>query len=89
MRRYLAGLMDPFVSLLEVHKLLYFMQEAGQPLRLTSIPKPLTDLMQRTFATYCTPLSKAISYLGMPMAVMHLTSSSNWCQALWRMLRPS
>jgi O-acetyl-ADP-ribose deacetylase (regulator of RNase III) len=35
MHRYLAGLMDPFVTLLEVHKLLYFMQEAGQPLRLT------------------------------------------------------
>jgi len=34
MRRYLAGLMDPFVSLLELHKLMYFMQEAGEPLRL-------------------------------------------------------
>jgi O-acetyl-ADP-ribose deacetylase (regulator of RNase III) len=32
--RYLGGLMDPFVTLLEVHKLLYFMQEAGQRLRL-------------------------------------------------------
>lgn len=32
--RYLGGLMDPFVSLLEVHKLLYFMQEAGAPLKL-------------------------------------------------------
>jgi O-acetyl-ADP-ribose deacetylase (regulator of RNase III) len=32
--RYLGGLMDPFVTLLEVHKLMYFMQEAGQPLRL-------------------------------------------------------
>jgi O-acetyl-ADP-ribose deacetylase (regulator of RNase III) len=32
--RYLAGLMDPFVTLLEVHKLMYFMQEAGEPLRL-------------------------------------------------------
>ena len=32
--RYLAGLMDPSVSLLEVHKLLYFAQEAGEPLRL-------------------------------------------------------
>lgn len=32
--RYLAALMDPFVTLLEVHKLLYFMQEAGEPLRL-------------------------------------------------------
>jgi hypothetical protein len=34
MDRYLAGLMDPFVSLLEVHKLMYFLQEAGEPLRL-------------------------------------------------------
>lgn len=32
--RYLAGHMDPFVSLLEAHKLMYFMQEAGEPLRL-------------------------------------------------------
>lgn len=32
--RYLAGLMDPFVTLLEVHKLMYFMQEAGEPLNL-------------------------------------------------------
>jgi len=32
--RYLAGLMDPFVSLLEIHKLMYFMQEAGEPLCL-------------------------------------------------------
>lgn len=31
---YLAGLMDPEVTLLEVHKLMYFAQEAGQPLRL-------------------------------------------------------
>jgi O-acetyl-ADP-ribose deacetylase (regulator of RNase III) len=34
MYRYLGGLMDPFVSLLEVHKLMYFMQEAGEPLKL-------------------------------------------------------
>lgn len=33
-RRYLAGLLDPFVTLLEVHKLMYFMQEAGEPLQL-------------------------------------------------------
>ena len=32
--RYLRGLLDPFVSLLELHKLMYFMQEAGEPLRL-------------------------------------------------------
>jgi len=34
MYRYLRGLMDPFITLLEVHKLLYFIQEAGQPLKL-------------------------------------------------------
>jgi O-acetyl-ADP-ribose deacetylase (regulator of RNase III) len=32
--RYLRGLLDPFVTLLEVHKLMYFMQNAGEPLRL-------------------------------------------------------
>lgn len=32
--RYLQGLMDPFVSLLEVQKLMYFMQVFGEPLRL-------------------------------------------------------
>jgi O-acetyl-ADP-ribose deacetylase (regulator of RNase III) len=32
--RYLKGLLSPFISLLEVHKLVYFMQEAGEPLRL-------------------------------------------------------
>lgn len=34
MDRYLGGLLDPFVSLLEVHKLMYFMQIDGEPLRL-------------------------------------------------------
>ncbi|WP_396957705.1 macro domain-containing protein [Nitrosomonas sp.] len=34
MQRYLGGLLDPFVTLLEIHKLMYFMQEAGEPLRL-------------------------------------------------------
>jgi O-acetyl-ADP-ribose deacetylase (regulator of RNase III) len=31
---YLKGLLDPNVSLLEVHKLMYFLQEAGQDLKL-------------------------------------------------------
>ncbi len=34
MDRYLSGLLDPFVTLLEVHKLMYFMQEAGEALKL-------------------------------------------------------
>lgn len=40
MNRYLAGLMDPFVSLLEIHKLMYFMQATGEPLRLRFSPAP-------------------------------------------------
>ena len=35
MASYLDGMMDASVSLLELHKLMYFMQEAGEPLRLT------------------------------------------------------
>lgn len=34
MRRYLSAVMDPTVTLLELQKLMYFMQEAGEPLRL-------------------------------------------------------
>lgn len=33
-KKYSQGLLDPFVSLLEVHKLMYFMQTAGQELKL-------------------------------------------------------
>lgn len=34
MNRYLSAVMDPFVSLLELHKLMYFMQVVGEPLKL-------------------------------------------------------
>ena len=40
MDRYLDGLLDPFVTLLEVHKLMYFMQVAGEPLKLTFTQAP-------------------------------------------------
>jgi O-acetyl-ADP-ribose deacetylase (regulator of RNase III) len=33
-RRYLGAAMDPTVTLLEIHKLMYFMQESGEKLRL-------------------------------------------------------
>jgi O-acetyl-ADP-ribose deacetylase (regulator of RNase III) len=35
MRRYLGAVLDPFVSLLEIHKLMYFMQETGEILNLS------------------------------------------------------
>lgn len=37
MKRYMAALMDDAVTLLELHKLTYFMQEAGEQLRLTFV----------------------------------------------------
>ena len=40
MRRYLAAVMDPFVTLLEIHKLMYFMQEAGEELKLQHAKGP-------------------------------------------------
>ena len=40
MSRYLGGLMDPSVSLLEVHKLMYFLQKAGEPLKLRYVQAP-------------------------------------------------
>jgi len=38
--RYLNGLLDPFVTLLELHKLMYFLQAANEPLRLTFTKGP-------------------------------------------------
>jgi O-acetyl-ADP-ribose deacetylase (regulator of RNase III) len=40
MNRYARGLLDPAITLLEVHKLMYFMQEAGEPLRLNYVKAP-------------------------------------------------
>lgn len=40
MECYLRGLLDPFVTLLEVHKLMYFMQEAGEHLKLSFAKGP-------------------------------------------------
>ncbi|MCX5806649.1 MAG: macro domain-containing protein [Proteobacteria bacterium] len=40
MHRYLCGLLDPFITLLEVHKLMYFMQQAGEPLQLNFTKGP-------------------------------------------------
>ena len=40
MHRYLGALLDPSISLLEVHKLMYFLQAAGEPLRLRYVKAP-------------------------------------------------
>jgi len=38
--KYLKGLLVPSITLLEVHKLMYFAQEAGQPLKLRYVKGP-------------------------------------------------
>ncbi len=40
MRRYLSAVMEPYITLLEIHKLMYFMQEAGQNLKLNFTKGP-------------------------------------------------
>ncbi|MBF0105002.1 MAG: macro domain-containing protein [Deltaproteobacteria bacterium] len=40
MDRYLGGQLDPFITLLEVHKLMYFQQAAGEPLKLNFAKGP-------------------------------------------------
>lgn len=40
MKRYLDALLDPTITLLEVHKLMYFLQAAGEPLRLRYVKAP-------------------------------------------------
>ena len=41
MDQYVRSLLDTSVTLLEVHKLMYFLQKAGEPLRLRYQKKPL------------------------------------------------
>jgi len=54
MDRYLQCLLDPFVTLLEVHKLMYFMQVVGEPLGLKFTKGQYgPDPMRRTCGTCC------------------------------------
>ncbi|MDB2687025.1 macro domain-containing protein [Mariniblastus sp.] len=53
MRRYLVPLMDDAVTLLELHKLMYFMQEAGENLRL--------DFVKGRYGPYATNLRHVLN----------------------------
>lgn len=54
-QQYLRGLLDPHVTLLEVHKLLYFLQECGEPLRLNYAKAP--------FGPYAENLRHVLNYV--------------------------
>ncbi len=56
MNRYLAGLMDPFVTLIELQKLMYFMQEAGAPLKL--------KYMKHNYGPYAENLRHVLKAIG-------------------------
>jgi len=55
MRRYLSAVMDPTITLLEVHKLMYFMQEAGEPLRL--------NYQKAAYGPYAENLRHVLNYI--------------------------
>ena len=55
MQRYLDGLIDPFISLLEVHKLMYFLQEAGMDLKL--------DYVKYIYGPYATNLGHVLNHV--------------------------
>jgi len=55
MVRYLAAVLDPFVSLVEIHKLMYFMQEAGERLNLR--------FEKGTYGPYATNLRHLLSLI--------------------------
>lgn len=54
MRRYLDGLLDPFVTLLEIQKLMYFMQVAGQDMRCSYVKGP--------YGPYASEIGKALNH---------------------------
>lgn len=80
MQRYLGGLMDPFISLLEVHKLLYFMQERGESsLRLRYVKAPYGPYAENLRHL----LMNVEGYLTSGyMVLMTLKSHWSWCLAL-------
>jgi len=55
MRQYLSGLMAPSISLIELHKLMYFMQIAGEPLRL--------NYSKGTYGPYAENLRHVLSHI--------------------------
>ena len=54
-KRYLDGMLDPYVTLLEIHKLMYFLQESGEPLQL--------NYVKGTYGPYATNLSHVLHHI--------------------------
>jgi len=54
-KQYLDGSLAPIVTLLEIHKLMYFLQESGEPLRLNYVKGPYGP-----YATNLSPVFNAV-----------------------------
>ncbi|GIW72678.1 MAG: Appr-1-p processing protein [Planctomycetota bacterium] len=77
MKRYLEGALDPFVTLLEVHKLMYFLQEAGEPLKLRFAKGPygpyaenLRHVLREVEGTFIKGYGGEEESPGMPLEVI-------------------
>ena len=87
MDQYLRGLLDPFVTLLEVHKLMYFMQNSGEPLKL--------EFAKGRYGPYSKNLRHVLRPVeghlitGTKTAAMRPANNSIWCQARSRTRRLS
>ena len=68
-KRYLDGFMDPAITLLEVHKLMYFMQVAGEPLRLRYI--------KHTYGPYAENLRHVLHKIEGHLTVGYVDSGDN------------
>lgn len=53
--KYLNGLLDPSITLLEIHKLMYFVQESGQKLKL--------EYVKGAYGPYSTNLRHVLNYI--------------------------
>lgn len=74
MSRYIQGLLEPFVTQLEAQKLMYFMQEAGQELKLTfqadrygPYAPNLGHVLKRLDSHYLTGMGDGDSSPGRPL----------------------
>lgn len=68
-KRYLDGLLDPFVTLLEIHKLMYFLQESGEPLKLKYV--------EYLYGPYAINLSHVLTYIEGHMLLGYADGGDN------------
>lgn len=82
MRCYLSALMDISISLLEVHKLMYFLQAAGEPLRLRYVKAPYGPYAENLRHVLLAVEGHLVSEYADGGDAQ--TSHYHWCPALWR-----